>query len=707
MVAAAGTRIGILGANGDLGRQLVHYLAERGAAVTAAARTPLVGLPHRVEQLTFPNETAAVRTFLAKFSNCTAIINCIGLPYRRDEDEVYRLASLESNFIIPVLIAIEVDALRIPTLHMSSGRLDHTPIGRREFPSTVNLLAALSSAGKDAHKWLASFARKVSNTEHENSYDLAKRAQECAVSSCTYSKSVRVSNFFGPNYTAPRLIPRLIQNRLFGGHITLADEERNYISGQDLNRFLFALCCRFADVADTLVWAYGTHNITVGEISERVSTLLPACYGTVSIQNPVKLSPASALRHTGSYFDDTEKELSFPSTLSLTVRFWRRALQHHVGERSAPVTRRSSIIREIPGGGSIAVKHLVSCGAFNVCLDKSAKHLGFEGAGTPKLRAEANFYQSLQNTPALAELYVKYVDSKDDDNGVTLRLEYFANGWTIADQLTKGRLLPEDQLKQFIGRVFEAGYHSHLRPLSQVDSISALDRYYLDRAIERLQNFLDAMSVQNSSAVIRRVFSATAAGESFRIDGTLCRNPLSFLTFVRDHPLAFTSILPRVEGLCSHGDLTILNILFDEATCQFRLIDPRGRVGMWDPAYDLSKLMFSLSGFASIIHNQLSFRYVHNGYRLFGKDETANLRRLKLLRNKWHQWVQHSPIFLKLREHEPHIYHRILFGEAIHYLADVPYRYAIDRSLTDACTTLLLGTLRLEQTAQHLERFNG
>jgi hypothetical protein len=65
--------------------------------------------------------------------------------------------------------------------------------------------------------------------------------------------------------------------------------------------------------------------------------------------------------------------------------------------------------------------------------------------------------------------------------------------------------------------------------------------------------------------------------------------------------------------------------------------------------------------------------------------------------------VQSDQVFSELRDREPYLQLRISFAEAVHYLADVPYRYAYGRNLTGALSTLLLGTWFLEDVLDRLE----
>ncbi|HEU5417673.1 MAG TPA: hypothetical protein VFV41_08270 [Streptosporangiaceae bacterium] len=64
------------------------------------------------------------------------------------------------------------------------------------------------------------------------------------------------------------------------------------------------------------------------------------------------------------------------------------------------------------------------------------------------------------------------------------------------------------------------------------------------------------------------------------VNGQLCANPFSLLHALAERPP--DAFLPRTEGPCAHGDMTILNMLWT-GEGRLLLIDPRGVLGAWDP----------------------------------------------------------------------------------------------------------------------------
>jgi len=76
------------------------------------------------------------------------------------------------------------------------------------------------------------------------------------------------------------------------------------------------------------------------------------------------------------------------------------------------------------------------------------------------------------------------------------------------------------------------------------------------------------------------------------INGVRCRNPLGLALAMADSDLTHR-IDPQRLYYPVHGDLNMRNILVTED--RYRVIDPRGTIHHWDPAYDIAKLLFSLT----------------------------------------------------------------------------------------------------------------
>ena len=76
------------------------------------------------------------------------------------------------------------------------------------------------------------------------------------------------------------------------------------------------------------------------------------------------------------------------------------------------------------------------------------------------------------------------------------------------------------------------------------------------------------------------------------VNGTECRNPLRLARILGESGL-LAGIDPAHLYYPVHGDLNTRNILMTNGN--YRIIDPRGTVDNWDPAYDIAKVLFSLT----------------------------------------------------------------------------------------------------------------
>ncbi len=89
------------------------------------------------------------------------------------------------------------------------------------------------------------------------------------------------------------------------------------------------------------------------------------------------------------------------------------------------------------------------------------------------------------------------------------------------------------------------------------------------------------------------------SGERIVINGRSCRHPLKIARQLMRQPSLTRRLDPTHLHFPAHGDLNTRNVLITGTDQQrrptFRIIDPRGSLHYWDVAYDLSKLLFSLT----------------------------------------------------------------------------------------------------------------
>ncbi|MFF2041938.1 hypothetical protein ACFVVX_16040 [Kitasatospora sp. NPDC058170] len=172
----------------------------------------------------------------------------------------------------------------------------------------------------------------------------------------------------------------------------------------------------------------------------------------------------------------------------------------------------------------------------------------------------------------------------------------------------------------------------------------------------------------------------------------------------------------------AHGDANTRNVLFSArpgaAADDFRLIDPRGSTGPWDPVYDLAKTLFSLTVWDPALRLGFSVRRSPpRGGRVtyeVGFREPA----LPGYRAAVHRFLPHLASSEGLRglfRRDPGWLQRLLLTHALHVLAEAPCRLSDrkpkpDRSGRDSSPAelalghYLLGTLLVNDLAGQLGR---
>jgi hypothetical protein len=342
-------------------------------------------------------------------------------------------------------------------------------------------------------------------------------------------------------------------------------------------------------------------------------------------------------------------------------------------------------------GGSVAVKRFGprQRGLFV----KTATIMGYEGGGIPKVAAELAFYQRMPR--GLRELYPRWLGGQASPVLARIIIAAHGDGRTVADTVVDGAPVPEQLIRELVSQAFARGYLDGLRVIENRRQRERYFRsYYTDRAIGRMRSVLDMLRRERLGRDASALLQMLADSDPVPVNGQLCANPFTLLQAIGDRPQ--NPFLPRTEGPCAHGDMTILNMLWT-GEGRLLLIDPRGVLGSWDPVYDLGKLAFSLSGFAHCIKGQLSWDKEDSAhYRIV--DSSGTLAAATGSRGRLDSWLLSDPQFSPLREAEPDLGRRVAFAEATHYLADAPYRYAQGRDVDRAIVTLLLGVECLHRT---------
>jgi len=298
--------------------------------------------------------------------------------------------------------------------------------------------------------------------------------------------------------------------------------------------------------------------------------------------------------------------------------------------------------------------------------------------------------------PELGEVYTELCDQFHGPNWSAYTMPFYANQDIVAS------LRAEDQASE----QFWADIELVLTDLISLGYLRAdapappghIAAVHVDRLVRRfwlLRKYLPA---------------ALTESEMLTVNGVRCRNPLRLALVLRDSGLT-ARIDPARLYYPVHGDLNTRNILMTGGG--YRIIDPRGTTDYWDPAYDMAKVLFSLTvwdaglrrGFD--IDSSGEWRVGIRGGPYRGYREAANslLGRLRTM-----------DAFAELTAKDPGWESRYLLSHAFHLLAEAACRLSDIKkraSETDAHQIspielamghYLFGVLFLEDAARQLEK---
>lgn len=370
-------------------------------------------------------------------------------------------------------------------------------------------------------------------------------------------------------------------------------------------------------------------------------------------------------------------------------------------------------LEKILYGGSagqiLLMKNLANDGYF---VRKVAARFGVEGNGTPKLEAEINFLLEInqsQDCEKLRELFPRVIDHSSNERFIVLDQEYVGEGKNVFTMLSQSKITPQEHttyLAKLLSTIIPHGYNLRSRLVHKAESLEQLEDYYLRRAegrIRFLQNCDDF--TMDFRAREHTSLPELITREKLVIGSREYRNPLEIIAKIRANGSLASTIRPRTEFFCAHGDLTFLNMVFDNRAKSYRLIDNRGYVGNWDALYDFGKLKFTLSGFGQVMLKDYDLVEDSNGaFSLTMMGNVKGKEALAKLNSSFFEDISHSEAFEGLAKNEPHWRERILFAEAIHYLSDIPHRLLLDQSPKNAIAVFLLGTQYLNDLYENLQK---
>lgn len=341
----------------------------------------------------------------------------------------------------------------------------------------------------------------------------------------------------------------------------------------------------------------------------------------------------------------------------------------------------------------------------NKFVRKVAIRGGVEGNGLPKLNGEINFLNFINSKgefSTLRSLYPRVLDSTVTESYSKLDLEYIGDGKNVFTLLSE----QDDSiagsynslLESLLSVIIPHGYLLYISNNKNEKSLELLEDYYLRRAEVRIQYLRNVSRfVLDFSSSVPTGLSKLANPSDLVINDIVYKHPLAIIGAIRKNKELLEIFRPRIERFCAHGDLTFLNMVFDRESDKFRLIDSRGYIGNWDPLYDFGKLKFTISGFGKIINREFEVNEDGGRYCINFTGNRDGLVQLSSLNMSFLNDIYKNKFFRLLVENEPYWRQRILLAEAIHYLADIPYRLLLDGSPKAAIATFLFGTKYLNE----------
>ncbi|KPI20069.1 hypothetical protein OK074_7618 [Actinobacteria bacterium OK074] len=320
----------------------------------------------------------------------------------------------------------------------------------------------------------------------------------------------------------------------------------------------------------------------------------------------------------------------------------------------------------------------------------------------------------LTDLPELRGVYTGLVDEFHGDDWAAYTMPFYANR-DIAAPLRDGGdgeagedsaeavKRYEPQLGVILSDLIGKGY---LRSTAETGP-GHIAEVHADRLVRRfwlLQKYLPAALVDAATIVV---------------NGIVCRNPLKLAQSLLDAPELTAGVDPGRLYYPVHGDLNTRNILVtdDHALAAgdggYRIIDPRGTLDHWDPAYDLSKILFSFTVWDAGLRKGFSLDGQGGEWQVaieggnYPGYRTAATGLLGLMRG--------LPAFRELTGRDPGWESRYLLGHAFHLLGEAACRLSDIKKRTGEDTEdqldpvdlaaghYLYGVLFLEDAVRQLE----
>lgn len=375
------------------------------------------------------------------------------------------------------------------------------------------------------------------------------------------------------------------------------------------------------------------------------------------------------------------------------------------GELSDFIGENEELVRTLYGGSAGQILLLKRSDTDDLFVRKVAARFGVEGNGSPKLQAEIRFLLEInqrEECEGLTKLYPKVINHSETDKFITLDQEYVGEGKNVFTMLAEHKITPSEHVQYFnslLSALIPNGYALDFRRIPKDESLEQLEDYYLRRAEGRIRFLQNCDNFDmDFPAAKTTTLPNLIQREGFELNGVTYYNPLTLFAKIKNDSKITDILRPRTESFCAHGDMTFLNMVFDTNNKAYRLIDNRGHIGNWDTLYDFGKLKFTLSGFGKVMLKEFDLSESTSGtFTLKLTGDKEGRKAINALNESFFEDIATNPEFQKLIKDEPYWRERILFAEAIHYLADIPHRLLLDQSPKHAVGVFLLGAKYLNE----------
>jgi nucleoside-diphosphate-sugar epimerase len=524
--------------------------------------------------------------------------------------------------------------------------------------------------------------------EEYDNYSLTKYLGEAIVKNISNVAILRVSNAYGPGYSNPRLMPRMIQGRLIGHDVTYPSEQRDFVFSEDISRLIDEVIQQ--DLAGVIDCRSG-EKIRTNDLADMIVCATPTAYGEL-LEKPTqqKHKPQKSILAANSTLASVIDPTSFADGFTATLRWHKEQTYHQMKDGRS--------LQDFLEPDEYVVKMLKGSSAAHLCVvagsdkvykvRKIAIYDGVEGNGIAKVANEIKYYQYIaKHKPKLAAMYPRLINAKTDETFSSETIEYLS-GRNFYQAIKDGDLptgIYRESLIRFIDNLSSCALKDCR---SAGDSGNNLDAYYVERSLSRLNPISEVLTIQ----------------DELKINGKRYTAPEIILSDLLRNEKLRELVKPRTEIFCSHGDLTFLNTVFVDETQEIRLIDPRGFIGNWDPLYDYAKLQFTLCGFGEFVVDKKPM-VTKKG----DGDFTINFNQIpevsRQLHDEFLDLLGVNPTFKKeIIKHEPRWRERIAFAKATHFLADIPFRLFTDSTTDTALASYVIGTYYLNEVYEALKK---